>query len=233
MAGWNADTAAGPLGAGTVTLVEGSSLCISLANGDMHPEFPHGVFFQDTRILSRWILTINGQPLEPLAAETREPYRALMASRALRPDGHADSPLMVDRLREVGVGIVETITVRNYSVTPANCLVSLSIASDFADLFEVKEARITRRWEEARRFEGGSLTIMANWQDQTKGVVISGEGAVATSDGLTYRTVIDPQGQQTRVVRAVPITDSARPEPLLDHVRSEGRRRVTCGAGNG
>ena len=52
MAGWNADTAAGPLGAGTVTLVEGSSFCISLANGDIHPEHPHGVFHEDTRILS-------------------------------------------------------------------------------------------------------------------------------------------------------------------------------------
>ena len=40
MAGWNADTAAGPLGAGTVTLVEGSSFCISLPNGDIHPEHP-------------------------------------------------------------------------------------------------------------------------------------------------------------------------------------------------
>ncbi len=46
MAGWNADTAAGPLGAGTVTLVEGSSFCISSANGDIHPEHPHGVFYR-------------------------------------------------------------------------------------------------------------------------------------------------------------------------------------------
>lgn len=52
MAGWNADTAAGPLGTGAVTLVAGSSFCISLANGDIHPEHPHGVFVLDTRILS-------------------------------------------------------------------------------------------------------------------------------------------------------------------------------------
>lgn len=78
MAGWNADTAAGPLGAGTVTLVEGSSFCVSFPNGDIHPEYPHGVFFQDTRIVSRWNLTVNGQSLEPLAAETKEPYRALL-----------------------------------------------------------------------------------------------------------------------------------------------------------
>lgn len=44
MTGSNADTAAGPLGAGTVTIVEGSSYCISLPNGDIRPECPHGVF---------------------------------------------------------------------------------------------------------------------------------------------------------------------------------------------
>jgi hypothetical protein len=52
MAGWNADTAAGSPGPGAVTLVEGSSFCISGANGDISPEYPHGVFFEDTRILS-------------------------------------------------------------------------------------------------------------------------------------------------------------------------------------
>ena len=68
MTGWNADTAAGPLGPGSVTLVEGSSFCISSANGDIHAEYPHGVFYEDTRILSGWHLTVNGAPLEPLAA---------------------------------------------------------------------------------------------------------------------------------------------------------------------
>jgi hypothetical protein len=65
--------------------VEGSSFCISLPNGDIQPELPHGVFFQDTRILSRWNLTVNGQLLEPLAAETKELYRALFAGRVARP----------------------------------------------------------------------------------------------------------------------------------------------------
>jgi hypothetical protein len=69
-AGWNADTAAGPVGSGTVTLVEGSSFCISSANGDIHPEHPHGVFHEDTRILSRWNLSVNGLP--PGGADGRD-----------------------------------------------------------------------------------------------------------------------------------------------------------------
>ncbi|MFD1211089.1 glycogen debranching N-terminal domain-containing protein, partial [Arthrobacter sp. GCM10027362] len=158
MAGWNADTAAGPLGAGTVTLVEGSSFCISLPNGDIYPNHPHGVFFQDTRILSGWSLTVNGQPLEPLAAKTREPYRALFAGRVVRSDGYADSSLIVERVREVGAGILEEVAVWNYSTAAAECVIVVRVEADFADLFEVKEARIQRHWDETRQPDGGSLT---------------------------------------------------------------------------
>ena len=105
--------------------MEGSSFCISSANGDIHPEHPHGVFHEDTRILSRWNLTVNGQSIEPLAAETKEPYRALFAGRVPRSDGYADSPLIVERLREVGAGILEEITVRNLLVRRRECVVDL------------------------------------------------------------------------------------------------------------
>ncbi|MDR6416403.1 glycogen debranching N-terminal domain-containing protein [Pseudarthrobacter sulfonivorans] len=207
MAGWNADTAAGPVGSGTVTLVEGSSFCISLANGDIYPEHPHGVFHEDTRILSRWNLAINGQPLEPLTASTKEPYRALFIGRVPRSDGYADSPLIVERLREVGAGILEEITIRNYSSDEAECMVTLSVGSDFADLFEVKEARIQRLWEESRQSDGDSLTIRANWQDVRKGVVVNAGGADVTPEALTYHAVVPPHGHWSTLLTVVPTVD--------------------------
>jgi glycogen debranching enzyme len=204
MAGWNADTAAGPLGAGTVTLVEGSSFCISLPNGDIRPEHPHGLFVQDTRILSRWCLTINGHPLEPLAAETKEPYRALFAGRVPRTDGYADSPLIVERLREVGAGIQERVTVRNFSLDATECLVSLDVMADFADLFEVKEARIQRHWDESRRVDGDAWAIQGLWQGVRKGMVVRAPGADVTPDGLTYRVSIAAHGEWNTVLTVVP-----------------------------
>ncbi|WP_427005187.1 glycogen debranching N-terminal domain-containing protein [Pseudarthrobacter sp. H2] len=211
MTGWNADTAAGPLGAGSVTLVEGSSFCISSANGDIHPEYPHGVFHGDTRILSRWNLTVDGEPLEPLAAKTKEPYRALFAGRVLRSDGYADSPLIVERLRELGAGIQEQITVRNYSSAPVECVVSLRVEADFADLFEVKEARIQRQWEESRETDGESLIIRAAWQEVRKGVVVTAAGADVTAEALTYRPVVAPHGQWSTTLSVVPTVDGTAP----------------------
>lgn len=198
MAGWNADTAAGPLGPGAVTLVEGSSFCISLPNGDIHPEYPHGVFVQDTRILSGFRLTVNDQPLEPLAAETKEPYRALFVGRVARTDGYADSPLIVERFREVGPGIHEQVTIRNYSVEPAECVITLRIEADFADLFEVKEARVQRRWAESCQTDGHALTIRGSWQEIRKGVTIQAPGADISPEALTYEVTIPPHSHWSR-----------------------------------
>ena len=222
MAGWNADTAAGPLGPGSVTLVEGSSFCISSANGDMYQESPHGVFYEDTRIVSGWRLTVNGAALEPLAAKTKEPYRALFAGRVPRPDGHADSPLIVERLREVSAGILEQITVRNYASAPAECVLSLKVDADFADLFEVKEARVQRRWNESREAGTGGLSIQAVWQSVHKGVVVSATGAEASVEGLTFQVLVPPHGQWTASVRAVPTTDGTG--SLTPSVRLDGGR---------
>lgn len=208
MTGWNADTAAGPLGPGTVTLVEGSSFCISSANGDIHSEHPHGVFFEDTRILSRWNLTVDGVPLEPLAVNVKEPYRALFVGRVPRTDGYADSPLIVERVRELGSGIQEQITVCNYSASPSQCQVVVKMAADFADLFDVKEARVQRRWEESREADGDVLIIRAVWHDVQKGVAVSAIGADVTPEALTYRAVVPPHGQWHASVSVVPISQA-------------------------
>ncbi|MDR6558540.1 hypothetical protein J2809_002910 [Arthrobacter pascens] len=149
MAGWNADNAAGSTGLGAVTLVEGSSFCISLQNGDIFAHHPHGVFHQDTRILSRWCHTVNGQELEPLGAWTPSPFRATYIGRAVRADGRADSPLTVVRSRELGAGILEDIAVHNYSQQPAACDIALSVDADFADLFEVKDGMVRDRLSES------------------------------------------------------------------------------------
>ncbi|UKA55266.1 amylo-alpha-1,6-glucosidase [Arthrobacter sp. FW305-BF8] len=211
MAGWNADTAAGPVGVGSVTLVEGSSFCISSANGDISPEYPHGLFVHDARVLSRWNLSVNGAPLEPLAAKAMEPYRGLFVGRVARSDGYADSPLIIERLREVGAGFLELITVRNYSREAVECLVALQVEADFADLFEVKEARIQRRWEESRETKSDSLTIRAGWQDIRKGVLVSAEGADIDADGLIYRISVPPNGEWSATVTAVPLADGGGP----------------------
>ncbi|MFC9351788.1 glycogen debranching N-terminal domain-containing protein [Arthrobacter sp. NPDC057013] len=195
MAGWNADNAAGSIGEGAVTLVAGSSFCISLRNGDIFPYHPHGVFYRDTRILSRWSLTVNGQPVEPLGAWTPSPYQGIYMGRAARADGRADSPLTVVRKRELGSGIVEDITIHNYSVLQASCELALAVDADFADLFEVKDGRLQRSWDETRTAKAGMLTIDGTWQETRKGIVVRIRDAEVTTDGLLLRVAVPARGQ--------------------------------------
>jgi glycogen debranching enzyme len=193
-----------------------------LPNGDIRSEHPHGVFVQDTRILSGWSLTVNGQSLESLAAETKEPYRALFVGRVPRSDGYADSPLIVERLREVGAGIQERVTVRNYSREPVECVIALRVEADFADLFEVKEARIQRSWAEKRQTDEGALTIRAAWRDVRKGMVVLASGADITHEAITYRVTVPSHGHWSTVLTVVPSIEGASPGAAFVHADEDG-----------
>lgn len=80
----------------------------------------------------------------------------------------------------------------------------ISVAADFADLFEVKEARPRRRWKEIRESNPGSLAIRASWEGVRKGVVISAPGAEAEGRTLTYRVNVPPQGYWKTVLTIIP-----------------------------
>ncbi|OFI38440.1 amylo-alpha-1,6-glucosidase [Arthrobacter sp. SW1] len=211
MAGWNADTAAGPLGA-SVTLVDGANFCISGLAGDMYSDRPHGVFHDDTRIISRWRLTINDVTLEPLAARNLEPYRGLFIGRPGRLAGRGDSPLIVERTREAGVGLEERITIRNHSREPAVCSLELTMDADFADLFEVKDARITRFWEQKRRVDGDSLYIEGSWRGARKGVMVHAPDAAVSHEGLGYTLVVPAHGSWTVIVTVSPLVATTAPD---------------------
>lgn len=221
MAGWNSDTAAGPLGVGSVTLVEGSSFCISSPNGDIHADRPHGLFVADIRIVSVMTLAVDGQALEPLTAEVKEPYRAVFVGRVPRTGGYADSPLIVERLREVGTGLQERLTIHNYSPDAAECVVTVDVEADFADLFEVKEARIGRPWQETRENDGGTLTIRGSWGDLRKGVVVHAPGGDISGEAIVYRTSVPAHGDWTATLTVLPV-DGTGAAPVFAHSEADG-----------
>ena len=232
MAGWNVDNVAGTTGRGAVTLVAGSSFCISLPNGDIFPHHPHGVFYRDTRILSRWTLTVNGQPLEPLGEWTPSPYQGTHIGRGARSDGRADSPLTVERKRELGAGIVEDITVHNYSLQPAPCEIALAVDADFADLFEVKDGRFHRLWDQTRRSKAGSVTIEAAWQETRKGIVVRMRDAEASAEGFLLSMIIPAHGKWAVRATVLPLTaetdvDAGVPTTALsaDLISAQERRQ--------
>src|SRR5437588_2998250 len=217
---------------GTVTLVEGSAFSISALSGDMTPNSPQGVFFRDTRFLSRVDLRVNGQLPEPLAAESIDPFSATFVLRTRPRPGRADSPLMLFRHRYVGRGMREDIVVRNYGEEPAYCSIELLFDADFADLFEVKEGRFEAEGE--AKVESSAEQIVFRYQRGSlkRGVRISFSRPAEVAVNLaTFEVIVPAQGSWETCVQMAPIIDNEEVEPRhlcgqpVDHATPRERMR--------
>ncbi|MFC5788650.1 amylo-alpha-1,6-glucosidase [Agromyces tardus] len=206
MTGWNADNLARSPGGDAITIVEGSSFCISGANGDIVPELPHGVFFRDTRLVSRWTLLIDGTPVEPLSSMTPEPFRAIIVGRAAHVPGRADTPLIVERDRRVGAGLREDVRLHNYGLVPLRCRVEMVLESDFADIFEVKDGRAGSSVRAARQIGPGRMRVTPDDPGRLALTVASPHAAIA-DHRLGFDVELEPHGSWSQHFDVLPTED--------------------------
>src|SRR5438874_971408 len=126
----------------TISILDGSTFVVSNRAGDIEagPDQPHGLFYQDTRFLSRWLLTVDGSEPSPLSTDDVDYFSAQFF--LVPPTGtiYKNPYLSVVRKRYVGDGFHEDVTVFNHDSEPAEAELRLEAGSDFADLFEVKDA---------------------------------------------------------------------------------------------
>ena len=193
---------------GTVTLVEGSSFCISGRSGDVVPGSPHGLFFRDTRFLSRLELRVNGQQPEPLAAEVMEPFSASFVLRTRPRSGHVDSALVVFRSRHVGRGMREDIVVWNYGEEPAYCSVEIQVGADFADLFAVKEGRFQPEGDVAVASTGQEIAFSWHRGATRRGARIEFSEPVSLAvDLATFEVIVPPRASWSTCIQLTPMID--------------------------
>jgi glycogen debranching enzyme len=207
-AGSPAPASSGVPGA-AVTLVEGSTFCISQPSGDILPGQPQGLFVQDTRVLSAWSLTVDGRPAEPLAVHQVDPYAAEFIGRLTPPPGTpSDATLLVVRQRYVGEGMREDIAIRNTASLPAALTVMLTAAADFTDLFEVK-AGLAHPSAAARvAAMDSTLAFEARRGERSHGLLIRGDGRPeAAIRTLSWHAVVPARGTWLVTVEAVPVRD--------------------------
>ena len=200
--------------AGTVTLVEGATFCICARNGDIKPGAEQGLFFRDTRFLSRFQLTVDGLELDPLGAQCPAPYAGTFIVRQPPRSGTADSTLLVVRHRYVGNGMREDIVVRNLGRETAGVILSLEVDADFAGLFEVKEGRARRR--DAIELSTGisELSISYQFGAESRGVRVCGDSqAKAVPGQITWQLVVAPRADVTVSVQVTPALDGVETPP--------------------
>jgi glycogen debranching enzyme len=149
------------LGPGAVSVLEGVSFMYSNGVGDVPPGSIGGLIHADTRLLSTWVLTINGACLLPLRSGSVEHFSS--AFFLTNPDlpGLPANQIGVRRLRSVGARMRERIELWCFAPRLEQVELRLAVGADFADLFEIKDvvrdrsAQITRDHAE----DGSSLVF--------------------------------------------------------------------------
>src|SRR5437773_11628497 len=123
---------------GQLRILEGATFCICDEVGDLHHQ-GEGLFSEDTRYLSRFKLTINGHRPLLLSSDKIEYFSAAFFMRNPLSGGLDYDALSIRRERFVGDGMQDSFAVQNQSMQAVEFEVELEIASDFADIFAVKD----------------------------------------------------------------------------------------------
>jgi glycogen debranching enzyme len=198
---------------GLVQILDGNTFVVSDSRGDIEASLtdPTGLFSFDTRFLSKWILTLNGERLNPLSVDDLQYFETRFFLVPGTGTVYVDAKLSVIRLRAVGDGFHEELTILNHEDKPVDITVRLEAASDFADLFEVKDA-LQKQGTYSTKVEDGSLRLRYDRETYSRETSISAS-APATVDetGLTLEARIEPHGVWTTdldVVTAVGVGGS-------------------------
>lgn len=144
------------------TVHSGYTVLVTNPDGSFSGAGREGLWDYETRILSRWRATLDGQPPASNTSGALECDRWHAHLRVPRAGGTPAGPLLPQDafelaiLRRVGPGMEERIRVINHSMAPAQTELTLELDADFADIQEVGTEREQRgavdvAWDAAQR----------------------------------------------------------------------------------
>jgi glycogen debranching enzyme len=179
-----------------VKILDGNTFVVSDGRGDIEASRtdPTGLFSFDTRFLSKWVLTINGDRLAALSADDLQYFESRFFLVPGAGTVYVDAKLSVIRHRSVSQGFREQLTILNHDDEPLAAVIRLAADCDFADLFEVKDA-LEKKGSYRRRVDDGKL-VLGYERDMFKRstVISSSEPARLDDDGLTFEVEIAGHG---------------------------------------
>jgi glycogen debranching enzyme len=182
-----------------IKILDGNTFVVSDRRGDIEASLtdPTGLFSFDTRFLSRWVLTVNGEQLNPLSVDDLQYFETRFFLVPGTGTVYVDAKLSVIRQRAVGGGFHEQLTILNHDDNPVDLAVRVEAASDFADLFEVKDA-LEKKGTYRSRIEQGRLLLSYERRTFSRSTVISATApARVDKHGLTFDVRLEPHGAWT------------------------------------
>jgi glycogen debranching enzyme len=182
-----------------VKILDGNTFVVSDGRGDIEASLtdPTGLFSFDTRFLSRWILTVNGERLDALSTDDLQYFEARFFLVPGTGTVYVDADLSVIRRRVVANGFHEELVIFNHSSEPVDLEVRIDADSDFADLFEVKDA-LKKKGTYERAAEDDCLKLTYRRQTFVRQTWITANSPATYDEaGLTFTTTVKGHGQWT------------------------------------
>jgi glycogen debranching enzyme len=182
-----------------VQILDGNTFVVSDRRGDIEASLtdPTGLFSFDTRFLSKWVLTVNGQRLNPLSVDDLQYFETRFFLVPGTGTVYVDAKLSVIRRRAVGDGFHEELRILNHDDEAVDLSVRVEAASDFADLFEVKDA-LAKKGKYSNRVEDGKLVLAYERETFSRfTVILASAPARIDKSGLTFKVHLEPHGEWT------------------------------------
>ncbi len=179
-----------------VQILEGNTFVVSDRNGDIESSLtdPTGLFSFDTRFLSKWVLTVDGERLNALSTDDLQYFETRFFLVPGTGTVYVDSDLSIIRRRSVANGFVESIQIFNHQREAVTLSLRIEAASDFADLFEVKDA-LTKKGTYEARVEKGMLVLAYRRETYERDTWISSSVPAAFDEhGFTFDVTVGPHG---------------------------------------
>jgi glycogen debranching enzyme len=162
-------TAVQAVGRSRRTLKDGDTFAVLDSYGDIiaTPGAPNGLFYQDTRYLSRLELLINEKRPLLLGSHIRDDNSALVVDLT-NPDLILDQHVVLEKdtvhiLRTTFLWretAYQRFGLRNYAAQKIDLRLSILFENDFADLFEVRGSHRERRGIATTKLRGDDQVLM-------------------------------------------------------------------------
>jgi glycogen debranching enzyme len=189
----------------TLSVLDGNTFVVGDRLGDLRSDSgrEHGFFSADTRFLSRWVLRVDGAPLELLGLDQSTHFAAqFFLTPSVGPEDEA--PCSVMRRRCVDRVWIEEITLINHHRSKRSIRVELDVDADFADLFEVKDNSVAQR-EVTWQRDGVSLVLAYRQGEFQRSITIaSSQPAEISRRSIAFEPVLERGAQWTVALRMTP-----------------------------
>jgi glycogen debranching enzyme len=201
---------------GLVKILDGNTFVVSDERGDIEASLtdPTGLFSFDTRFLSRWVLTVNGERLNPLSVDDLQYFETRFFLVPGMGTVYIDAKLSVIRQRAVSTGFHEELTILNHADKAVLLEVRIDAGCDFADLFEVKDA-LKKKGQYSAKAERRKLTLAYERGPFARATEISASAPARYDDrGLTFKVRIPAHGEWTTHIDVVTARLGAGQAPI-------------------